>query len=585
MEVGMTAGFEKGERRLNGPQTTGRSYRNLSQPTHATTRDDDVRIPMRDGVELLADVHRPAEPGRYPVLVAASPYPRQIQDLGAPLGFIEAGAPDWFVPRGYVHLIVNCRGTGGSGGRFGFFDAQERRDMHDVVEWAAAQPWSDGNVGMVGISYFAMTQMEAAVERPPHLKAIMPIACTFDLYQSATHNGLFSSSFVTPFLAMIGMTSARPDGFWRSKLLEAARAVLHTPAIHKRFETMNGEAAIAGLKAVLKMHHDPHPWDELWTSIAVEHPFRDLWWEERNILPLLDRVEVPVYLGCDWQNVPLHLPHTFPAIERLVNSPHVRVALLGEHGLAWPWESLHVEALAWFDHWLKDRDTGILEGPRIRYALPGTDEWRTAKSWPLPDARHQSLALRADGALAADAGETGARSMMTLGAGLNRARASKIDPPALLQWDSAPLSAALDVAGEIELQLEVTSSAPDTGWIATLRDVAPDGTATDVTAGYLRAALREVDEAASRPGAPVMPCRTFTAVPVGQPACYRIALVPNARRFAAGHRIRLVLANDDQSLDAPAMLNFRHGSIGTSCLSHIHSTSRLLLPILTTADA
>ena len=71
---------------------------------------------MRDGVHLLADVHRPATPDRYPVLIAASPYPRQIQDIGAPFGFIEAGASDYFVPRGYVHVIANCRGTGGSGG-------------------------------------------------------------------------------------------------------------------------------------------------------------------------------------------------------------------------------------------------------------------------------------------------------------------------------------------------------------------------------------------------------------------------------------------------------------------------------------
>ena len=98
-----SSGIDPGQRRLNGPQTTGREYRNMSQSTHTMAQDDDVAVPMRDGVMLLADVHRPAEPGRYPVLVAASPYPRQIQNLGAPAGFIEAGASDFFVPRGYVH--------------------------------------------------------------------------------------------------------------------------------------------------------------------------------------------------------------------------------------------------------------------------------------------------------------------------------------------------------------------------------------------------------------------------------------------------------------------------------------------------
>lgn len=74
-------------------------------------------------------LHRPAEPGRYPVLVAAPPYPRQIQNLGTPAGFIETGASDFFVPRDYVHVIANCRGPSGSGGTFGVFDSQERRDM------------------------------------------------------------------------------------------------------------------------------------------------------------------------------------------------------------------------------------------------------------------------------------------------------------------------------------------------------------------------------------------------------------------------------------------------------------------------
>src|SRR6478672_937499 len=213
---------------LNGPQTTGRVYRNLSAPTHRIRHDRNIAATVRDGTRLLADVHRPDDDGRFPALIAASPYPRQIQNLGAPLGFIEAGASDFFVPRGYAHVIVNLRSTGGSDGTFGFFDSQERRDLHDLVEWAAAQPWCDGTVGMIGISYFAMAQLEAAVERPPHLKAIFPVAVTADLYEGASHHGLASTSFVTPFLAMMGLTSARSEHFWRSTLIDAARSVLRT---------------------------------------------------------------------------------------------------------------------------------------------------------------------------------------------------------------------------------------------------------------------------------------------------------------------------------------------------------------------
>jgi uncharacterized protein len=573
------SGVDPGQRQLNGPQTTGREYRNLSEPSYAAVCDQDVAVVVRDGTTLLADVHRPDADGRYPALIAASPYPRQIQDLGAPMGFIEAGASDFWVPRGYVHVIANLRGTGGSGGTFGFFDAEERRDLHDLVEWAASQPWCDGNVGMIGISYFAMAQLEAAVEQPEHLKAVFPVGVSSDLYGAAINNGLFSAAFVTPFLAMVGMTSGHGDELWRGTLLNAARHVLNMPVLHRKFATMNGEASIGLMREALKLHHDPHPWDDLWRAMAVEHPLRDEWWDERDLTPLLERVQVPVYLGCDWENVPLHLPSTFTTLAALPQAATVRVGLLGRFGLTWPWESLHVEALAWFDHWLKGRDTGILEGPPIRYWLPGAEEWRTSVSWPPPGAEHRRLALRADGVLAADEGDSGDRVFMVLGTGLNRAKPSVTDPPGQLTWTSPPLAEDVDVVGDIELDLDASATAVDTAWIVTLQDVDPADQISDVTAGWLRASMREVDERSSRVGAPVLPCRSAEGVPVGEIVRYRIPLVANSRRFIAGHRIRLVLTSDDQDPETPVIMGFRHAPVGTSSLNTVHSSSRLFLPV------
>lgn len=564
---------------LNGPQTTGRTFGNLSEPEHAIRHDINVAVPVRDGISLMADVHRPDADGRFPALVAASPYPRQIQNLGAPMGFIEAGDTEFWVSRGYVHVIANVRGTGGSGGEFGFFDGNERRDMHDLVEWAAAQPWCDGNVGMIGISYFAMTQLEAAVERPPHLKAIFPVAVTADLFEAASHHGLVSSAFCTPFLSMMGLTAARSDDFWRSLPLQLARKVLNLAPLHRKFGTMNGEAAVTLMHQLLKLPHDPHPWDQLWLDIFVDHPVRDEWWDERDLTPLLKNIDIPVYLGCDWENVPLHLPSTFIAWKELAHNPNVQMGMLDKFGLTWPWESLHEEALAWYDHWLKGRDTGILQGDRVRYALPGATGWRTAQTWP-PPARYREFALRADGGLDTDEGDSGTRQFMTLGAGTGRVTASAIDPPANLTWTSAPLDTDVDVLGEIELRLIASATAADTAWIITLQDVAPDGEVTDVTAGWLRATLRAVDETASTPGSPVLPCRTAAAVPIGEQVEYRIPLVPNARRFAAGHRIRLVVAGDDQDPQTPAIMNFRHAGVGTSSRNTVRSSSRLLLPVI-----
>jgi predicted acyl esterase len=204
------------------------------------------------------------------------------------------------------------------------------------------------------------------------------------------------------------------------------------------------------------------------------------------------------------------------------------------------------------------------------------------ETWPPPEASFRTLALRADATLSEDEGEVGARTYMNLGAGLNRPRASETDPASYLTWDTRTLTHDLDVVGPIELQLDAISTAPDTAFIVVLQDIDAAGHPVDVTAGYLRAGLRKVDESASKPGAPVLPCLGFEAVPIGEKVNYRIPLVPNARRLKAGHKIRLYLTTDDQSDEKPALLLFRHASIGTNSLNTILSSSRLLLPILPT---
>jgi uncharacterized protein len=566
--------------RFNGLQTTGRRYRNLSAVQYNMIRQIDRPVPLRGGGHLLSDVYRPDAAGTFPVLIAVSPYPRQIQDLGAPAGIIEAGNSEFFVTRGYVHIIANLRGTGGSTGEWGFFDEQEREDLYDLVEWAAAQPWSNGEVGMIGISYFAITQIGAAAAKPPHLKAIFPFEVSPDLYDAAYHNGLFSASFITPWLTMLGVTAPKKDSFWRSPLANTARRVLSLPSVHRKIGNINGESARGGLQLIMKAPYAAQPWDDLWRSVAVDHQVRDQYWEERNALPRLGDVDIPVYLGCDWDNVQMHLPGTFTAWKALAHNPNVRMALLPAGATTWPWESMHVEALAWFDRYLKRLDTGIDDGQPIRYWLPKAEEWRTSDTWP-PHVRYQELHLGADGILAAKAHE-GSRNYLCLGTGLNRPpRAHKSDPPALLNWQSKPLTDDLDMVGEIELKLHATSTDSDTAWIVMLRDIAPDGTTTAITGGWLRASLRAVDLGASRTGAPVLHCSEPQAVPVGEQVEYRIPLVTNAWRYRAGHRIELIITSDDQPKDVPVFAGYRHPPVGNTVRNTIHSSSTLLLPILT----
>ena len=167
--------------------------------------EKNVRISMRDGVHLAADIYRPAADGKVPALLALSPYGKELQALAltmppqarpSPLwdGGIEAGDIRAVVEHGYAHVIADVRGTGGSDGELvGNYDLGghgEGKDVYDLVEWIAQQTWCDGNVGMIGISYFATVQVMGAAEAPPHLKAIFVNGGHFDLYELCYHGGI-----------------------------------------------------------------------------------------------------------------------------------------------------------------------------------------------------------------------------------------------------------------------------------------------------------------------------------------------------------------------------------------------------------
>ncbi|HTX59460.1 MAG TPA: CocE/NonD family hydrolase [Verrucomicrobiae bacterium] len=563
------AGMDPGQRRLNGPQTTGRTYDNLSQPQFGIDASMmSVSIPMRDGVELKADVYRPQGAGAAPALFAASPYPRQIQNSGMPSGFVEAGATDFWVPRGYAHVIVNLRGTCGSGGSYDFFGPTERQDMFDTVEWIAAQPWCDGNVGGIGISAFAMTQFEAAVEAPPHLRAIFAPLATVDLFDAFYHGGVLNALFGLSWLRAVSAMAGLDDRELRGWLATAVESALRQPKIHAKFEHFNGEAAMTLMKPLLRLGGNmPHPFDRLVEAGSIAHQVKDAFWQARDMMPLLDRVTCPTYLASDWQNVPVHLPSTIAAFRRLPEGTHKRIALLGEFGMTWPWESLHVEALAWFDHWIKRRATGILDGPPVRYVVSGAPDanWRTSATWPPPESIATSFALRADGALAMDEGASGSRCYVYRSPALAHAPASA---PSLLAWSTPPLASDLYLAGPVELELRAASSGGDTAFIAVLQDVGPDESIVDVTMGCRRAAISDDGT-------------QLRAVPAEEPQTYRIALVDNARCFRAGRSIRLILRGDDSG-SPPAMMGFEHAPIGTATRVTIHSSSRLTLSLLPT---
>jgi hypothetical protein len=222
-----------------------------------------------------------------------------------------------------------------------------------------------------------------------------------------------------------------------------------------------------------------------------------------------------------------------------------------------------------------------MEGPPIRYQMPGVEGWRTASDWPPPESQLMPFALRADGVLAPDEGEPGFREYLYLPADSGvPANANAPELPGMLTWETPAFDADLEFAGAIELSLEASITALDTSWIAVLYDVPSDGEPEAITAGWLRAAFSGVDENRSVRGAPVPDCRTPRAVPVGERVSYRIPVVANARRIAAGHRLRIVIASADETDKTPTILGFTHVVVREASRNTIYSGSRLWLPVM-----
>jgi predicted acyl esterase len=572
------SGIAPGERRLAGIQTSGRSYRNLSEAQFETVTAFDTAVPMRDGITLMADIHRPQFASRVPALIAISPYPRQMQHLGLPVGFVEAGQTDFFVPRGYAHVIANCRGTGGSGGRYALTGEAEHRDLYDLIEWVAVQPWCDGNVAMIGVSYFAIEQFSAALEQPPHLRAIFPWSGTVDWYREIFwHGGIPTGGFAAKYFPAMGMADRRNPNFYRGWFFTLLNKLVQIPALHRRLAKPH-ENPVAMLGRALRFPYPTQPWDDVYLDVVAEHQLYDGFWRMRDMTERLGEIRIPVYLGADWDNVSVHLQTPFLALERLAKDVPYRVAMAPRGALQWPWESLHIEALAWFDHWLKGRETGIMEGKPIRYFVEGAEEWRETDVWPLEGTRYDAFHLGADGTLTAAEKAPGSRDYLYLPKSLNRP--PNANPPSLpprLIWVTAPFTAPVDVVGPPRLRLAASSSAVDTDWIVKLQDIAPDGTARDLTQGWLRASHRAIDPARSKPYRPEHGHDRAEALVPGQTTMFEIAILPTAHRFAAGHRLAVSLTSADD--DGFAMQGMTHTGLGMPARNRILSLSQLIVPI------
>ena len=505
-------------------------------------------VEARDGTKLAIDLYRPktadgqVEGTPLPVLLMHTPYNRRYftsTTTGMGLsGETYPGAAARLIEYGYVVAIADFRGVYASYGKNQGYNRGEwvdtaRMDAYDLIEWLAAQPWATDKVGMWGCSATGGSQMQAATTAPPHLKAVFPMSCEFDVYPFGVPGGMSA--------AMGTETKAPPGG--SSAGMRDATAV-----------GVDGDTEGAQLRAAIAEH-----------AGGVENPgyvpFRDSvaqnipeqWWlksSPHTYLNAINESGIAFYVAANWNEAATKYGAFFTF--KNLTTPKKLVVGPAEHCAWFSVEKqagfdISLEELRFFDHWLKGVANGIPEEPKVYYYTynePAESSWRSATDWPVPGEQRTPYYLGAKQLDVATPTDAEANDETTVDYG-----STAMNLAGGLSYQTAPLTAAVRVTGNPLADLWVSSTATDGDFIATLQDVTPDGKTVSYNMhGRLRASLRKEEPAPyDNLGLPWHPMRQGDVQPLvaGEPTHLRFDLLPMSVRFEAGHRIRLVLTFAD----------------------------------------
>lgn len=552
----------------------------------------DLRVPMRDGVHLTADAYHAEGNEPRPALLALSPYGKELQALAltippqkrpSPLwdGCIEAGDIARVVKEGYVHVIGDVRGSGGSEGEhIGNYNAGGvplGQDAYDFIEWVAAQPWCNGTVGMIGISYFGSMQIFAASERPPSLKAIFVSGGHFDFYETTYHGGIM---WFMPRAAREGRGGDSGWAFTRrhkSRMLD----VYSEEEIKKRIAERLADPDVAAwpnLVHVLNypVHH------ESWFDIITNEVDGD-WYERQNPINLAKNIDIPVYLqinqGRGWTvDGTIELFETLNCPKKLEIGPYPPMQTR-------PWVDDHDTMFRWYDYWLKGIDNGIMDEPTVKVHVEGTRHWATGEHWPVKDVAYRPLYLRARGKLAFEPEPYGAD--VAFPEGFYQVPLTITDKIETLTWMTEPFDKLVSIHGVGAAHLFVEIDQPDTNFILRLWDEAPSGRRQLVTTGFLKASHNELDERTTE-GNPYHPHTRSVPVEPGTINEYVIRVYPFANDFRVGHKLVVELmcneplVDDYNSLLPPDAFHLPVGRPVTHTVYRdTEHKSRLVLPFVT----
>lgn len=479
---------------------------------------ENVFVPMADGVRLAARLWLPVEGGPVPAILEYLPYRKRDGTRSR-----DDRMHGWFAGAGYAAVRVDIRGSGDSEGHLADeYLPLEQQDACAVIAWIADQPWCDGSVGMMGKSWGGFNALQVAARRPPALKAIITVCSTDDRHADDVH--YMGGALLN-------------DNLWWGSVMMTWQCLPPTPSLFG-----------SGWREAWRQRIETLPFlPALW----ARHQTRDAYWKQGSVCEDPAAIEVPVFAIGGWAD---GYSNAVPRLlERL---PGPCLGLVGPWAHAYPHEGTPgpaigflQEALRWWDHWLKGRDTGIMAEPVLRAWMQETVDpsspanerpgrWVGETSWPSRLITRRPLFL-SPGQLwwrPAPAGDLAVRSPLWSGASAGDWMAAglpgdapadqRLDDGLSLVFDTKELADRTEILGAPELVLDLAGDSPAGQICVRLCDVAPDGTSTRVSWRILNLTHRRGD------GAPV------PLVP-GEFAIVRIRLDECAHAFPAGHRIRL----------------------------------------------
>ncbi|MCV0397189.1 MAG: CocE/NonD family hydrolase [Rhizobiaceae bacterium] len=558
---------------LRGPQYAGWVPAVPPARAFAVRIVANVSIPLSDGTLLGADLYLPDTGERLPALLGWSPYNKDLFPTGAPAPFNEPGDVTFLASCGYPLVIVNTRGTGRSTGELpkAMFDSSEVDDMRQVFTWIAGQPWCDGRVAMTGMSYFGISQLFAAGHGMPGLAAVAPFGSATDIYRMVAYqNGTLHSGFLSPYIAVNGSVQ-------RIRLPVALRHALGYLVGTAPVQAVTRKALWGNLHRLIRHLSPSEPWLRRWAAYCLEHPLDGPFYREASAWSRLSDIEVPVLLGTEWSMVGLHLPGTFEAWHG-IRGP--KKMFIGPRWDQWPFLRYQKEIVSYYDHVIKGIDNGYDRLPPVRYWLHGAERWESAEDWPPPGAARWSFFL--------DAGQGGNSRLSTeppaggrslswasLPVGLSYPGAfDRYGPyPQVLRYESDPASRDIHIAGPAEITLQLSCTAIDTHVQVRLSDLAPDGTVSVVSVGWLLASHRTIDEKRSTPTEIIHDHAHPVPLEPGKPHSLRFSLFPFAQLLRKGHRLVLEIGSDPARLAPGTKDRFVYfGNAGTPypALNTIH---------------